>query len=132
MDTGAIGRSQTPPKSEANVASQQHSGATADSVHVAAGKSVLPTEPDQSGPSFDDTSSPAREKPDFERSQTTIDRRTIIDPETETYLYQLVEERTGDVKLQIPDDVLLNVREYTRGVDKQTVKQHDDEATNTE
>lgn len=114
MDTGALGRSQIPPKSDAAVAAQQTTTTSTPSVHENAGKTVPRTETDKRGPTLDQASSPAREELPKEPSRPAVDRRTVIDPKTEALLFQMVEERTGEVKRQIPDDVLLNVREYTR------------------
>lgn len=106
METGALGRSQFPSTSEHSTASQPTNAQGPNTVRAAAGQSVPPTEADQKGPSLDDKQ--------FEQTQPTIDRRNVIDPETDVLLFQAVEERTGEVKVQIPDDVLLNVREYAR------------------
>ncbi len=44
----------------------------------------------------------------------TIDRRITIDPKTREVIYQTVNEDTGEVVRQIPDEAMMRLRAYAR------------------
>jgi len=43
-----------------------------------------------------------------------IDRRLVRDPDTDSVIFQAVEEDSGRVKRQVPTDAFLNVRRYVQ------------------
>lgn len=114
MDTGAVAKTQLPSKADAGPSAQTASNDGPETVREAAGRTVPPAEQSKEGLRFDDSAKQKRAADDLERARSKIDRRTVIDEETETVLFQLVEKSTGEVKQQFPDDVLLSLREYAR------------------
>jgi flagellar protein FlaG len=52
-----------------------------------------------------------------------IDRKISIDPKTREVVYQSVDQRTGEVVRQVPEEALLRLRAYARALREKS--QHD-------
>ncbi|NEU13281.1 flagellar protein FlaG [Methylobacterium sp. BTF04] len=55
-------------------------------------------------------------------SDEAVDRRNSIDPDTKTIVYQVVDQASGDVVVQIPDAVVLKTRAYVEAQAARTQK----------
>jgi hypothetical protein len=113
MDTGSITR---PTAIPALTAPQRaDSLATAGAVRTelpaeAAVQQVGPAEPLRFEPSDG-----ARERAALDEAlRETIRRRIDIDPKTREVVYQTVDEETGEVVRQVPDEALMRLRAYAR------------------
>jgi hypothetical protein len=49
-----------------------------------------------------------------EAVRQAIERHIAIDPETKSLVFKVVDERSGEVKRQIPDEVILRLRAHVR------------------
>lgn len=63
----------------------------------------------------------ARERAAMERAlQDVIKRRIEIEPKTREVVYQKINERTGEVVRQVPDEALMRLRAYAREMREKT------------
>jgi hypothetical protein len=61
----------------------------------------------------------------IEAAAQDLRQQVIIDPETRDIVFQAVDERTGEVVRQVPDEMLLRLRAYVREISvKQTAEAH--------
>jgi hypothetical protein len=49
-----------------------------------------------------------------EAVRRAVERHIAIDPETKSLVFRVVDERSGEVKRQIPDEVILRLRAHVR------------------
>lgn len=55
--------------------------------------------------------SPARSQPQ-PFAEEAVDRRHSVDPDTKTMVFQVVDQASGDIVVQIPDATVLKARAY--------------------
>src|SRR5215210_7037767 len=61
----------------------------------------------------------------IEAAAQDLRQQVIIDPETRDIVFQAVDERTGEVVRQVPDEMLLRLRAYVREISaKQAAEAH--------
>jgi hypothetical protein len=113
MDVGSISR--TPNVSALNAPQRADSLVAAGAVRTelrpeAAVQQVRPAEPAR----FDPTNETASRAALDQAVRETISRRIVLEPKTRQVIYQSVDEETGAVVRQIPDEALLRLRAYAR------------------
>lgn len=113
MEATVLSRSPVPTRSEPLAASaSKPDGAQQVRTEQVAAKAVEATRASEDA--RNETAGQSEQAEQSTEARLELDRRTILDSDTNTLLFQAVNQETGEVKRQIPEDVLLNVREYAR------------------
>jgi uncharacterized FlaG/YvyC family protein len=113
MEVGSIAR--TPAPSAANAPQRADTLAASSAVKTelkpeAAVQQVREVE----APRFDPTNETASRAALDQVVRETISRRIVLEPKTREVLFQTVNEETGEVVRQVPDEALLRLRAYAR------------------
>ncbi len=82
---------------------------------------VRPAEPARFNPANETASRAALDQ----AVRETISRRIILEPKTRQVIYQAVDEETGEVVRQVPDEALLRLRAYARELRQEREKDED-------
>jgi flagellar protein FlaG len=113
MEVGSIAR--TPAPSAANAPQRADTLVSAGAVKTelkpeAAVQQVREVEPVR----FDPTNETAARAALDQVIRETISRRIVLEPKTREVIFQTVNEETGEVVRQVPDEALLRLRAYAR------------------
>ena len=112
MDTGSIARSPVISTPTAAPAAAVSAGGVATELPAAAVvRQIGETEAVRFEPSGG-----AGTRAAIEAAAQDLRRQVIIDPETRDLVFQSVNDRTGEVVRQIPDETLLRLRAYVREI----------------
>jgi flagellar protein FlaG len=111
MDTGSIAKPATTSAPSAPQRAETLVGAVkTELAPEAAVRQVSQTEPVR----FDLTNGAATRAALDQAIRETIDRRLIVDPKNREVVYQAVDETTGEIVRQVPDEAILRLRAYAR------------------
>lgn len=113
MDVGSITRTPTPTPLNApqRADSLVASGAVRTELKTeAAVQQVRPVDHAR----FDPTNETASRAALDQLVRETIARRIVLEPKTREVIYQSVNEETGEVVRQVPDEAILRLRAYAR------------------